>query len=202
MRIADSQMNLATLLLMDELKQNKSNKSNITNDLMLGTQAVKSALPKPDWNRIPSKDVAMSEEEFEEAIRALALKTAEKGMAMGDATKGKDAFTFEEMNLLTKYISTASPDRKAAYESYKGNDNTIYGKPNQEIMLYAGGIWSAKYTNDELSKWSEFYGIYQNTIREYEAENGKIPDTGKSNYSNPYKLLSEYNTYNLLNQFA
>jgi hypothetical protein len=166
----------------------------------------------PDWDSIPSKtgkDPEMSEDEFKEAIRALALKAAEKGMAMGDAKKGFDAFRSEEMSLLTKYMSTDSPDRKAAYESSKkyGND-VIYGNNNQELMTYSNGSWNAKLTNAELSKASKFYDIYQSAIKEYEAEHGQIPQPQKKAASASavqYQMLAESlrnRTYNLFSYLA
>jgi hypothetical protein len=165
----------------------------------------------PDWDSIPSKtgEVEMSEDEFKEAIRALALKAAEKGMSMGDAKKGFDAFRSEEMGLLTKYMSTVSPDRKAAYESSKkyGN-NVIYGNYNQELMTYSGGSWNAKLTTTELSKASKFYDIYQNAIKEYEAEHGQIPQAQKKAASTStlqYQMLAESlgnRSYNLFSYLA
>jgi hypothetical protein len=166
----------------------------------------------PDWDSIPSKtgkDAEMSEDEFKEAIRSLALKAAEKGMSMGDAKKGFDAFRSEEMSLLTKYMSTVSPDRKAAYESSKkyGN-NVIYGNSNQELMTYSGGSWNAKLTTTELSKASKFYDIYQNAIKEYEAEHGQIPQSQKKAASTSavqYQMLAESlrnKSYNLFSYLA
>jgi hypothetical protein len=210
MRIADRQMDLATLLLMEEQKNGKSKKNSANADLMLGGMSIKSILPKPDWNTIPSKGTAMPEEEFEEAIKALAFKTAEKGMAMKDIGKAKETFRAEENKLLYKYISVASPDRKAAYENFKGtnydNSNyaTVYGNPKQELMIYANGAWgTGMLTKDELFKYSKFYEIYQNAMKEYETENGKISDAGKSKSANPYnKELADYKSYNLLNQLV
>jgi hypothetical protein len=166
----------------------------------------------PDWDSIPSKtgkDAEMSEEEFEKAISALALKAAEKGMASGDAKKGFDAFRAEEMSLLTKYLSSVSPDRKAAYESSKkyGN-NVIYGNSNQELMTYSNGSWNAKLTNAELSRVSKFYDIYQKTIKEYEAEHGQLPQAQKKAASTSalqYQMLAEAlgsRTHNLFSYLA
>ncbi|MDR3002247.1 MAG: hypothetical protein LBU89_13420 [Fibromonadaceae bacterium] len=208
MRITANSQDLTTMLLMDGLskkndKSNKNKNSLISVLMPTNTQGIKYKLPKPDWNMIPSKDVAMSEEEFEEAIRALALKTAEKGMAMEDIGKATEAFRLEEKKLLWKFVSVASPDRKAAYENYRGNDYAIYGNPNQELLRFANGAWgSGLLTKDELSRCSKFYDIYQNTMKEYEAEHGKIPEKGKSNSVNPYQKYTGYNTYNLLNQLA
>jgi len=195
MRISDNSMDRTGLLLMDDLRQNTgkySNKSNIMADFA-SPALIKSVAPKPDWDySIPSKDSsAMSEKEFEQAIKELALKVAEKGAALGNAGEGRLAYRQEEAKLMTKYLSTVSPDRKAAY------DNNSY----QNLMVYANGSWSTKFTSEELSKSAKFYDIFNNTIKEYEAENGKIPTGSKS--SNPYNdLLAEYKGYNLLNAWA
>jgi hypothetical protein len=187
-------MDRTALLLMDDLwqKNNKSNKSNIMDDLKPNTPAFKAIATKPDWDYcIPSKDSAMSEEEFEEAIKDLALKVAEKGTALGNAGEGRAAYRLEEAKLMTKYLSTVSPDRKTAYEndSYK------------ELMVYANGTWTTKFTPEELSRSAKFYEIFNNTIKEYEAENGQIPAGSKT--SNPYKdLLAEYKAYSFLNALA
>ncbi|GBU26471.1 hypothetical protein R83H12_03169 [Fibrobacteria bacterium R8-3-H12] len=197
MRISDNSMDRTGLLLMDDLwqKTNKySNKSNIMDDFAASSTPAfnKAMAAKPDWDYgIPSKDTAMSEEEFEEAIKELALKVAEKGAALGNAAEGRTAYRFEEAKLMTKYLSTVSPDRKTAYE------NNSY----QELMVYANGSWTTKFTPDELTRSAKFYEIFNNTIKEYEAENGQIPAGSKS--SNPYKdLLAEYKGYNFLNAWA
>jgi len=196
MRISDNTMDRTGLLLMDDLwqKNNKyGNKSKVMEDFAPDTQALNKALAsKPDWDySIPSKNSsAMSEEEFEQAIKELALKVAEKGAALGNAAEGRLAYRQEEAKLMTKYLSTVSPDRKAAYE------NNSY----QNLMVYANGSWSTKFTSEELSKSAKFYDIFNNTIKEYEAENGKIPTGTKTN---PYSdLLAEYKGYNLLNAWA
>jgi len=197
MRISDNSMNRTGLLLMDDLwqKTNKyNNKSNIMDDFASPTSPAltKAMAPKPDWDySIPSKGSAMSEEEFEKAIKDLALKVAEKGAALGNAGEGRLAYRQEEAKLMTKYLSTVSPDRKAAY------DNNSY----QELMVYANGSWFTKFTPDELSRSAKFYDIFNNAIKEYEAENGQIPVGSKT--SNPYSdLLAEYKGYNLLNAWA
>jgi len=197
MRISDNTMDRTGLLLMDDLwqKNNKySNKSKVIDDFAPNTTPAlnKAIAVKPDWDYgIPSKDSAMSEEEFEKAIKELALKVAEKGAALGSAGDGRLAYRYEEAKLMTKYLSVVSPDRKAAYE------NNSY----QDMMVYANGSWSTKFTPDELTRSAKFYEIFNNTIKEYEAENGKIPAGSKN--SNPYKdLLTEYKSYNFLNALA
>jgi hypothetical protein len=167
MRIPDNSMNRTGLLLMDDLwqKNNKyGNKGNIMDDFAPNTAAFNKALAaKPNWDYcIPSKGSDMSEEEFEKAIKDLALKIAEKGTALGNAGEGRAAYRLEEAKLMTKYLSTVSPDRKTAYE------NNTY----QELMVYANGTWFTKFTPDELSRSAKFYDIFNNTIKEYEAENG------------------------------
>jgi hypothetical protein len=165
------------------------------------------ATEAPDWDKIPSKDTAMSEEEFEEAIAALALKAAEKGMALGDADKGREALKQEEWDLLTKYISVVSPDRKTAYASSKGND-VVYGGLNQELMNYSNGQWNTKLNSAELSRASKFYEIFNNATKEYEAEHGQIPQTQKkaaSTSTAQYQTLLNpltHKSYSLLNYLA
>ena len=197
MRVSDNSMDRTALLLMDDLwqKTNKyNNKSNIMDDFVAPNNPAltKAIAAKPDWDySIPSKDSAMSEEEFEKAIKDLALKVAEKGAALGNAGEGRLSYRHEEAKLMTKYLSVVSPDRKAAYE------NNSY----QDMMVYANGTWSTKFTPEELSRSSKFYDIFNNTIKEYEAENGQIPAGSKT--PNPYKdLLAEYRGYNFLNAWA
>jgi len=158
----------------------------------LSASAIKAATAKPDWDCIPSKDTAMSEEEFEKAIKDLALKAAEKGMALGNAGEGRAAFRVEEAKLMKQYLSTVAPDRKAAYENYGSN---------QDLLTYSNGAWSAKLTPEELSKSAKFYEIYDNAVKEYETKNGKIPAGSKA--YNPYSdLLAEFKAYNFLNALA
>ncbi len=197
MRVSDNSMDRTALLLMDDLwqKTNKyNNKSNIMDDFASpNTSALNKAIAaKPDWDySIPSKDTAMSEEEFEQAIKDLALKVAEKGAALGNAGEGRLSYRHEEAKLMTEYLSVVSPDRKTAYE------NNSY----QELMVYAGGAWTTKFTSEELTRSAKFYDIFNSAIKEYEAENGQIPTGSKS--SNPYNdLLAEYKGYSFLNAWA
>jgi hypothetical protein len=204
MRVSDNSMDRTALRLMDDLWQKRYNsgQSSAVDDFKPNTLDLKAISAKPDWDCIPSKDVAMSEEEFEKAIKDLALKAAEKGMALGNAGEGRAAYRLEEAKLMAKYISTVSPDRKTAYENYKGSGNTIYGDSNKELMVYSNGTWSAKLTSEELSKSAKFYETYNNAIKEYEAKNGQIPSNG-SKTSNPYNdLLAEYRAYSFLNALA
>jgi len=205
MRVSLNSMDKSTLLLMDELWQKKD---------IMPMQVSKTMQLKLDWNRIPSKNVAMSEEEFEEAIRGLALADAERRTKMGEEglkmSNGKEilAGEMEKSMLLTKYISVVSPDRKGAYEKFNGKGDTIYGNFNQELMTRdRNGVWNSEYlTKEEMARMSKFWEIYINTMKEYEAEHGQIPykNSLKSN-QNPY---SDWATYNpsaypsLYNAFA
>jgi len=154
----------------------------------------------PDWSRIPSKNTEMSDEEFAENIRELAIKIAEMGKSEGNASKGYEAFESELANLRAKYISVASPDRKSAYKNNIWKDTVIYGDFNQKIMEFSKGTWSPYLTEAELSRSSKFNEIFTNAIKEYEAEHGPIPTGPKS--ANPYSGLAGYKTYSFYNALA
>jgi hypothetical protein len=197
-------MDRDSLLLMDELwhKNGKAKKSqgnpsgNVLEPCML---IPKDKQLQPDWNRIPSKNATMSDEEFEEAIRALALADAERGMKMGNAGKGILAGEMAYCKLLTEYISVVSPDRKAAYENFSGKGDTVYGSFNQEMLTRGSdGVWQCYYlTKEEMARSSKFGTIYLNAMKEYEAEHGQIPYGKVSSSSKPaqdaYSLWSAYN---------
>ena len=154
------------------------------------------SLPKakqlqPDWSSIPSKDVKMSEEEFEEAIRALALADAERAAKMGDAGKGISAGENERAKLLMEYISAVSPDRKSAYENFDGRSDTVYGSSNQKLLSRSPyGAWSCSPTKEELSRAAKFSEVYISTIKEYEDEHGTLP------YGASAKVVSSSYSYN------
>jgi len=173
-------MGHANLASMDELweRRNKKNKNSQTKDvLMLGVPASNSMpVPKPNWNELcyvptKNKNAPMSEEEFEEAIVALALKQAKSGNFSKD---------HEYYKLQADYISVVSPDRKAACNNYirtpydNRNITTVYGDFNQELMRYTHGNWGAVYTPEEEARLSKFWQIYVGTLRQYEAEHGQF----------------------------
>jgi hypothetical protein len=147
----------------------------------------------PDWERIPSAAVKMSEEEFEEAIAELARTDAKKGTEMRDAAKGMQAGEDKRMKVLMEYISVVSPDRKAAYEKVGGIGYSIYGSDGQELMQRGSdGKWqTAGFTEEELARVSKFYEIYRAAYAEYEAENGAVPSSKTTD-----KVLAGYNAYN------
>jgi len=195
MRVSLTSMDKTALLLMDELwqKNGKEKKNGITYETM---QVSKTMQLTPDWNRIPSKNVAMSEEEFEEAIRGLALADAERGMKMGNAGKGIQAGQMEKSMLLIKYVSVVSPDRKGAYEKFNGKGDVIYGNFNQELMTRdKNGVWNSEYlTKEEMARKSKFGEIYLNAMKEYEAEHGQIPYTESIKPApHPYNDWAAYN---------
>jgi len=135
-------------------RDKKDKKKSIEDDLMGGVPAFNNMpVPKPNWNELnyvpTKKNVSMSEEEFEEAIVALALKNAKSGNL---------DLTHEWYKLQTDYISVVSPDRKAA----------------SEMMIYAQGKWSAVFTPEEQARVSKFGQIYMETLKQYEAEHGQF----------------------------
>jgi len=199
MRIADNQKDLSTLLLLDELSKkngkSKESQSNALNDV--SQQGIpKSMQLQPDWNRIPSKNVKMTDEEFEKAIKALAFEDAERGMKMGNAGKGILAGKMAYSQLQTEYVSVVSPDRKAAYENFNGKGDTIYGNFNQELLTRgSNGVWNCYYLNkEEMARKTEFGLIYLNAIKEYETEHGQIPYKETiTSAPHPYSQWAAYN---------
>ncbi|MDR0516661.1 MAG: hypothetical protein LBH25_06400 [Fibromonadaceae bacterium] len=156
----------------------------------------KAVQAQPDWNSIPSKNVRMSEEEFEEAIRALAL-----------GSMGKSALEVEKerAKLLMEYVSVASPDRKAAYEKFDGRSDVVYGDSNQKLLSRSPyGKWNCEsLTKEEQARVAKFNGIYINAIKEYEAEHGQSSYTASAKTT--YNLYSQWagNSYSsLYNAFA
>ena len=190
------------ILVMDDSlwrKGGKSQKSSlIEEDLVKSAPDMSFIKIPPDWSRIPSKAVNMSDEEFEEAIAKLAREDAERGAAMKDAAKGMLAGEEIRIKMLTDYISVVSPDRKATYEKFGGIGNAIYGPEGQELMLRgADGKWqSGAFTEAELARASKFYEIYRQAYSEYEAEYGSVP----SSKADP-KLFTGYGAYNAYNTY-
>jgi len=192
-------MDRSSLASMDDIwqKNGKTKKSQSKPlDNILEPNVPKSIQLKPDWNRIPSKNVAMTDEEFEEAIRTLAFEDAERGMRMGNAGKGILAGKAAYDKLLYEYISVVSPDRKAAYESFNGKGDVIYGNFNQELLTRGqDGVWNSYYlTKEEMSRMGNFGEIYINAMKEYEAEHGQIPYTETATTApHPYSQWAKSN---------
>jgi hypothetical protein len=148
--------------------------------------------PPPDWAYMPSKsEPAMSETEFEEAIKALALEYAERATEIGNSGKNNSMinkeiynlnreFEWKEGKLKTLFISVVSPDRKAAYGKsdghiVNGNDSNYWGE--NRLMDCGPSSWAWYPTSAEMERMSKFGEIYMNTLREYETEHGKLPTT-------------------------
>jgi hypothetical protein len=148
--------------------------------------------PPPDWTYIPTKsEPAMSEAEFEEAIKGLALEYAERATEIGNSGKSKSMinkeiynlnreFELKEGKLRTLFISVVSPNRKAAYDKsdgyiVNGNEQNYWGE--SRLMDCGPNSWAWYPTSAEMERISKFGGIYINTLREYEAEYGKLPIT-------------------------
>jgi hypothetical protein len=192
--INTSEMLGNTLASMDWLWKKDKGGSSIDDDFKPNMPFIpKTQQLQPDWNNIPSKNITMSEEEFEDAIRALAVESAGKSTLEVERERAK---------LLMEYLSVASPDRKAAYEKFDGRGDVIYGNSNQPLLSRDPyGAWNCEsLTKEEQARAMKFNDIYINAIKEYEAENGKLPASAKSTY-NPY---SQWNSsaYSIYNAFA
>ena len=146
----------------------------------------------PMWEGFYTKrEPAMSDEEFEKAIKALAVEYAEKMIEIGNSGKSssiinKELFDFgygfvngKKAALEVQFVSVVSPDRKAAYAkadftntySVNGNEKTISG--GNELMQWSNQSgWSIIPTDAEVGRISKFTNIFMDTLKAYEAENG------------------------------
>jgi len=140
---------------------------------------------------------AMSEEEFEKAIVALAVEYAEKSIEIGNSGKSasminRELFDFgqkftngKKAILEMQFVSVVSPDRKAAlakadftntYSVY-GSEKNIFG--GNEIMQWSNQSgWSIIPTDAEVGRIKKFNNLYIDTLTAYEKEHGiTIPYT-------------------------
>jgi len=143
----------------------------------------------PDWTYMPTKsEPAMSETEFEDAIKSLALEYAERATEIGNSGKSNSMinkelynlnreFEWKEARLSTSFISAVSPDRKALYDKYDGKEPFIYGNNGKISMIPGPSGWIWYPTKEEEARISKFSQIYGETLRAYEAEHGQIPYT-------------------------
>ena len=143
----------------------------------------------PDWTYMPTKsEPAMSETEFEDAIKSLALEYAERATEIGNSGKSNSMinkelynlnreFEWKEARLSTSFISAVSPDRKALYDNYDGKEPWIYGNNGKISMDPGTGTWTWYPTEEEEARISKYSQIYGETLRAYEAEHGQIPYT-------------------------
>jgi len=145
----------------------------------------------PMWEGFYTKrEPAMSEEEFEEAIKALAVEYAEKMIEIGNSGKSasiinKELFDFgfgfvngKKATLEVQYVSVVSPDRQAAYakadftNSYSVYGNEINAFGEKELMRWTPDGWTIHPTSAEIGRISKFTNIFMDTLKAYEAENG------------------------------
>ena len=119
------------------------------------------AFPRPDWSKIMTKrdKPAMSEAEFEEAIKELARKQFTTGK--------RDDAAYRELCL--RHGETVSPDRKAIYEASMKKTG---GKMNAACMFWdskgnktlsynpVSGNWKNISTEAEFARARVFTAIY------------------------------------------
>jgi hypothetical protein len=153
----------------------------------------------PMWDGFYTKrEPAMSDEEFESAIKELAIEYAEKMIEIGNSGKSasminRELFDFgqefangKQAKLEILYVSVVSPDRKAAYEkadftnsySVYGNERNIFGE--NELMRWnsSSSCWSVQPTPAEEKRVGKFTTLFIDTLKAYETEHGvKIPST-------------------------
>ena len=151
----------------------------------------------PMWDGFYTKrEPAMSDEEFEKAIVALALEYAEKMVEIGNSGKSasminRELFNFgqeftngKKAELEVLYVSVVSPDRKSAYakadfttsNKVYGNERNIFGE--NELMSWGPSGWSISPTPAEEKRVGKFNSLFIDTLKAYEAEHGvKIPYT-------------------------
>lgn len=129
---------------------------------------------KPNWDNIMTKrnKPAMSEEEFEEAIKELARKEFSTGKR-DDAAYRK---------LCMQHGETVSPDRKAIYESSMKKTG---GKMNAACMFWdakgnktlsynpVSRNWKAISTDEEFARARQFTSIYNDELTRLKKEYGE-----------------------------
>ena len=129
---------------------------------------------EPNWSDIATKQSspAMSEKEFDYAIRELARKAFSSDNKDHKAIQG----------LMRKYQSVVAPDRKAIYED---SMNKTGGKMNAACMFWNSkgdkslayhpitGRWSVFPTEEERSRTRQFYSIYNDELKRLNNEYGE-----------------------------
>lgn len=129
---------------------------------------------KPNWDNIMTKrdKPAMSEGEFEEAIKELARKEFDTGKRDDDAYR----------KLCMQHGETVSPDRKAIYESSMRKTG---GKMNAACMFWdskgnktlsynpESRNWKAISTDEEFARARVFTSIYNDELARLKGEYGE-----------------------------
>lgn len=137
-------------------------------------QPVNISFTKPNWDSIMTKreKPAMSEEEFEEAIKDLARKEFSTGKRDDEAYR----------NLCMRHGETVSPDRKAIYEESMKKTG---GKMNAACMFWdqkgnktlsyhpLSGNWTAISTKEEFARARLFTSIYNDELARLKQEYGE-----------------------------
>ena len=129
---------------------------------------------KPNWDEIMTKrdKPAMSDDEFNDAIKELARKEFSTGK------RDDRAYT----KLCKQYGETVSPDRKAIYEDSMKKTG---GKMNAACMFWdksgnktlswhpLTGQWDAISTKEEFARAREFTSIYNDEIKRLQSQYGE-----------------------------
>lgn len=137
-------------------------------------QPVDMKFTRPNWDNIMTKrdKPAMSEEEFDEAIKELARKEF--------ATGKRDDAAYRK--LCMQHGETVSPDRKAIYESSMKKTG---GKMNAACMFWDNngnktlsyhpltGNWTAISTDEEFARARVFTSIYNDELARLKKEYGQ-----------------------------
>jgi len=122
----------------------------------------------PDWNKIYTKSKpAMSDEEFEKAISALAVEFTKKSTEIENSGKSKavinsmldklkNEYDDKKANLELQYVSVVSPDRKAAYAKADLGKGLLEWGPNG---------WVAIHTVAEKERIYKFADIYEKALK-------------------------------------
>jgi hypothetical protein len=159
-----------------------------------------SAPRTPMWDVFWTKrEPAMSDDDFEKEISALALEFAEKSTEIANSGKGKaminsmldklrNEYNDKRVNLELQYVSVVSPDRKAAYaktDFTKGN--VVYGNDGNGLLEWVPSGWATFPTAAEKERFYKFADIYRETLTAYEKEHGQIPYSTISKTAAPQK---------------
>lgn len=138
-------------------------------------------IPRPDYSSVDfltKTPPSMSEEEYEEAIRAQAKKDALSSNHISDATKA----------LRKDFVSVASPDRKniissalqaMSYSPAKNSKVTFAEFKNSSSQVVAkfssAGGWYAMGTPEEFARGRQFDSIYREAyVQAYNEQRGSI----------------------------
>lgn len=136
----------------------------------------------PDWSQIKTKtsSPAMSENDFDDAIRDLARKEF--------SANKKDHKSIQE--LMTKFVSPISPDRKALYNESmrktggKMNAACVFwdNQGNRSLIWHPEDGWSINATEAETNRVRQFYSIYNDELKRLASTYGD-DSRGKISYN-------------------